>query len=47
MLVFLCLQWPLMDLPYEETGLQWDRVPRIKRSKKTTQRLVCLLYLFV
>ena len=43
-----CFQWPLMDHPYEETGLQWDRVPRNKRSKETSPglaRLVCSLYL--
>lgn len=37
-----------MDHPYEETGLQWDRVPRNKRSKETSPmlaRLVCSLYL--
>lgn len=39
----LCPQWPLMDHPYEETGLQWDRVPRNKRSKDTTKRWVWTL----
>ena len=36
-----------MDHPYEETGLQWDRVPRNKRSKETPRlaRLVCSLNL--
>ncbi|XP_058495644.1 patatin-like phospholipase domain-containing protein 6 isoform X4 [Solea solea] len=34
----LPLDWLLMDHPYEEAGLQWDRTPRNKRSKETQLR---------